>query len=135
MQNQLSSSVNLGNGQSPGLGSPKFSTQNYMKPFDRPLPPTTLKHYSSNPNLSLEMTHPRPPTQPIPDFSQFNSHLAARNHENRSYISPNARPRSDLTKSLIITEADRRETPEELPEPKKDLARNMARRPRMSETI
>ncbi len=35
------------------IGSPKFTTQNYSKAFDKTLPSNTLKHYSSNPNLSL----------------------------------------------------------------------------------
>jgi hypothetical protein len=135
MQNQLSFSVNLGSSQSSGLGSPKFNSQNFIKPFDKTLPTPTLKHYSSNPNLSFDLNQPRPPSQPLPDFSQFNSQIAARNLDSRGHLSPNTRPRSDLTKSLIISEADRRETPEEAPSPKKELNRNMQRRPRMSETI
>lgn len=111
MQNQLSFSSNLGTAQSSGLGSPKFNTQNYSKPFDKTLPNNPLKHYSSNPNLSLELNYPRPPSQPLPDFSQFNSQLAARNADYRGHLSPSTRPRSDLTKSLIINEGDKRETP------------------------
>lgn len=133
MQNQLSYSVNLTGNYSSGLGSPKFAAQNYPKPLDKTLPTPTLKHYSSNPNLSLEVTHPRP--HPLPDFTQFNSQIAARNPDYRGHLSPSTRTRSDLTKSLIMGEADRRETPEEVPSPKKEITRNMPRRPRMSETI
>jgi hypothetical protein len=53
MQNQLQYSANLANGSSPAMGSPKFSNQPYSKGFDKTLPTNPIKHYSSNPNLSL----------------------------------------------------------------------------------
>lgn len=38
------------------MGSPKFSLNRPQPMFDKTLPTApTLKHYSSNPNLSLEM--------------------------------------------------------------------------------
>lgn len=110
MQNQMSFPTNVPGNYSSGLGSPKFASQNYPKAFDKTLPTPTLKHYSSNPNLSFEISHPRPP-QPLPDFTQFNHQIAARNPDYRGHLSPSTRPRSDLTKSLIMGEADRRETP------------------------
>ncbi len=120
MHNQMNFPNNLPNSLSSGLGSPKFASNNYPKAFDKTLPTNTLKHYSSNPNLSLEITHPRPiPPQPLPDFTQFNPQISPRNPEYRGYLSPNMRSKNDLTKSLIMTEADRRETPEEVPSPKK----------------
>lgn len=54
MNNQLQYGTSYQSNLGPTLGSPKFSTQNHIKTFDKTLPVNTqLKHYSSNPNLSL----------------------------------------------------------------------------------
>lgn len=53
MQNQMQYPSNYPNGPSPVLGSPKFGAQNYGKAFDKTLPSNPIKHYTSNPNLSM----------------------------------------------------------------------------------
>lgn len=86
--------------QQGGIGSPKFSLQRPKPIFDKTLPSAPLKHYSSNPNLSLEMNaakYPEPgsPTYDLPqkDFTMANQ---------RPHINQHRHGRSDLAKSLII---------------------------------
>jgi hypothetical protein len=115
MQNQLPFSHNYSNAVSPIIGSPKFNSQNYGKSHEKTLPTNPIRHYSSNPNLSLEINYPKPPTHVSPDFSQYSNHLANKGIDFRNHVnSPNSgnsgsqtstRPnRSELTKSLIIND-------------------------------
>lgn len=53
MHNQIQYQPLYSNSPSPVIGSPKFNAQNYSKVFDKTLPTNPIKHYSSNPNLSL----------------------------------------------------------------------------------
>lgn len=66
MYNQLSSSTALSSSQSLGIGSPKFASQNYPKVLDKTMPTPTLRHYSSNPNISLDQLQPRPSHHQVP---------------------------------------------------------------------
>lgn len=71
MQNQLQHSISLGSAI-PQVGSPKFATHNYIKTFDKTLPTNSIKHYSSNPNLSLETNHSKPTNYQPVDYSSHN---------------------------------------------------------------
>lgn len=66
MYNQLLSSTALFNSQSLGIGSPKFASQKYPKVLDKTMPTPTLRHYSSNPNISLDQLQPRPSHHQMP---------------------------------------------------------------------
>lgn len=118
MQNQMQYPSNYANGPSPALGSPKFNPQNYGKGFDKTLPTNPVKHYSSNPNLSLEMNYPRPPTQQLPEYAAYNNHPLNKNLDFRAQGNgPNFPPsstqassranRGELTKSLIMTDMEK----------------------------
>jgi hypothetical protein len=98
--------------------SPKFTHQNHPKTFDKTLPANTIKHYSSNPNLSLEINHPKPPNYPLTDFNNPNNNPLNKNVDSRNRAnSPNfaiygsqvnTRPsRGELTKSLIISDEEK----------------------------
>ena len=53
-QIQYSNSFNLQQPSNP-LNQVKFTSPTHAKAFDKTLPTMNLKHYSSNPNLSLEV--------------------------------------------------------------------------------
>lgn len=118
MQNHAAYSSNLPNFPSPSLGSPKFNSQPYSKPFDKTLPNNPIKHYSSNPNISLEITHPRPPHNNSTDPNPTSSPLLPKNHDFRAMVnqpnygngqSPayNRANRNELSKSLILTDLEK----------------------------
>jgi hypothetical protein len=118
MQNQMQYPSNYPNAPSPVLGSPKFAPQNYGKPFDKTLPSNSARHYSSNPNLSLEMMHPRPPSQPLPDQPTYNSPFMGKNLDfrgqgngvglaNGGSQAGSRGQRSEMTKSLIINDLEK----------------------------
>ena len=118
MQNHMQFSTNYPNSPSPVLGSPKFAAQNYNKPFDKTLPSNPIKHYSSNPNLSLEMTHPRPPSQPLPEHPTYNSPLNNKNLDFRAQgnglgfssaatQASSRGQRGEMTKSLIVSDLEK----------------------------
>lgn len=117
MQNQMQFPNGFSNNPSPILGSPKFNTQNYNKTFEK-VPPNPLKHYSSNPNLSLEMPHPRPQNYPQGEHSPYGNNLPNKNMDFRMGpggmgipgMSPQSSTRgnrSELTKSLMISDLDK----------------------------
>jgi hypothetical protein len=62
MQNQLQYPASY-NPQQPSQSNPnmKFNSPTHLKAFDKTLPAPTIKHYSSNPNLSLEVNNLKPP--------------------------------------------------------------------------
>ena len=116
MQNQIHyGNYNSNNAQN-GMGSPKYSSQNFIKTFDKTLqlPSNTLKHYSSNPNLSLEFVNPKPPTQIEQgsyNYNQTNKNIdyrAQHNQANMGFISTQATStrgsRHSMTQSLIMNE-------------------------------
>jgi hypothetical protein len=109
---------NYPNGPTPVIGSPKFAAQNYSKAFDKTLPSNPIKHYSSNPNLSLEITHPRPPSQPLPEHPAYNSPFISKNLDFRGQANgigfgavatqaSSRGQRSEMTKSLIISDLEK----------------------------
>jgi hypothetical protein len=109
---------NYATGPSAGLGSPKFGGQNYGKGFDKTLPSNPIKHYSSNPNLSMEIQYPRPPPQPLPDYATYGSPLLGKNIDFRGQGAGSGFPgassqagsrgnRGELTKSLIISDLEK----------------------------
>lgn len=115
MHNQIPYSSNNANSALPLVGSPKFNNQNYMKPFDKTLPTNSLKHYSSNPNLSLEITQPKPLIQPPSESNTYNYNPINKNLDFRNQVNHlnygnnqqqvnNRANRGELTKSLIITD-------------------------------
>jgi hypothetical protein len=118
MNNHIQYSQNMSGGGQPMMGSPRFAGQNYQKGFDKTLPSNTIKHYSSNPNLSLEINHPRPQTQ-VPN--EFSAQIPSQIPKNIDYRSPNngfnyaptgsqvntRGSRSELTKSLIISDMEK----------------------------
>lgn len=117
MQNQMQFPSGFPNGPSALLGSPKFATQNYNKTFEK-IPANPLKHYSSNPNLSLEIPHPRPQNYPPADYSPYGNNLPNKNVDFRVGTggmgivgmgpqSSTRGNRSELTKSLIISDMDK----------------------------
>lgn len=117
MQNHMQF-PNYPNGPAPVIGSPKFSVQNYSKPFDKTLPSNPIRHYSSNPNLSLEMTHPRPPSQPLPEHATYNSPFLGKNLDFRGQANgiglggvgtqaSSRGQRGEMTKSLIISDLEK----------------------------
>jgi len=56
MQNQLTYSNQVTPPQPPNSLNPsKFTSPTHPKSFDKTLPTMNLKHYSSNPNLSLDV--------------------------------------------------------------------------------
>jgi|688.fasta_scaffold50732_2 hypothetical protein len=118
MNNHIQYSQNMAGSGQPMMGSPRFAGQNYQKGFDKTLPSNTIKHYSSNPNLSLEINHQRPQTQsPIEFPAQTPPHIP----KNTDFRSPNNAfnypltgsqvntrgSRSELTKSLIISDMEK----------------------------
>lgn len=118
MQNHAPYSSNLPNFPSPSLGSPKFNSQHYSKPFDKTLPNNPIKHYSSNPNISLEINHPRPSNTSSSDPNPNSSPLLNKNHDFRAQINqPNygngqspgysRANRNELSKSLILTDMEK----------------------------
>lgn len=118
MQNHAPYSSNLPNFPSPSLGSPKFNSQHYSKPFDKTLPNNPIKHYSSNPNISLEINHPRPSNTSSSDPNPNSSPLLNKNHDFRAQInqpnygngqSPgyNRANRNELSKSLILSDMEK----------------------------
>lgn len=150
MQNQLQYSANFTHMPSAQMGSPKFATQQHIKTFDKSLPTSGVKHYASNPNLSLEFNHPRPlsgmPSEGNPhNHYQLNKNIEMRNPINTAnypYTNGSTQGSSrlgrnnDMTKSLIVGESERMEIPEEAGGNKKEMFRNIPKRAyRMSETI
>lgn len=118
MQNQMQYPSNYPNGSTANMTSPKFNVPNYAKGFDKTLPTNSIKHYSSNPNLSLEMNYPRPPSHPLPEYPVYNNHPINKNldfrAQNPTQNFPNSssqsstRPnRSEMTKSLIISDLEK----------------------------
>lgn len=101
----------------PPFGSPKFANQNYPRPFEKPTQPHTLKHYSSNPNLSLETNLPKPNNYPNPDPLSYNHGfpLKAGDFQNQpngpsfaniaSQASTRNANRSEMTRSMIVNDA------------------------------
>jgi hypothetical protein len=56
MQNQLQYPNNFNPQQPPNtLNQQKYNSPTHLKSFDKTLPSMNVKHYSSNPNLSLEV--------------------------------------------------------------------------------
>ena len=116
MQNQIHyANFNNNNGQM-GMGSPKFPSMNYIKTFDKTLPPpnNTLKHYSSNPNISLEYSNHKQKSTVEPNgvySSQVNKNIDFRTQNNNmnngigstQATSPRA-SRQVMTQSLIIND-------------------------------
>ena len=118
MQNHAAYSSNLPNFPSPSLGSPKFNSQAYSKPFDKTLPISPLKHYSSNPNISLEINHHRPPHNLSNDPNPNSTPLLPKNHDFRTIVNQpnyangqgagyNRANRNELSKSLILSDMEK----------------------------
>lgn len=115
MHNQPQYPTMIGN-PNPPFGSPKFANQNYPRPFEKPNQSHTLKHYSSNPNLSFEPTHPKPNNYPNPDFHPYNNGFPLKSNDFQNQANgpsftnivsqPSTRNtnRSEMTKSLIVSD-------------------------------
>jgi hypothetical protein len=117
MQNHLQYSANLGTG-TPNMGSPKINSQHYIKSFEKTLPTNPIKHYSSNPNISLESNPPKFINHHASDFVPYNYNLPSKisdfkNQVNSPKYANNGsqagpRPnRSEMTKSLIISDMEK----------------------------
>lgn len=61
----------------------KFNSPSQLKSFDKSLPAASIKHYSSNPNLSLEMNNQKPPNFPN-DSSTHSSNTLKKANDFRS---------------------------------------------------
>ena len=87
MQNQLQYPQSFPT-QAPNspLLNQKYGTQGHIKGQDKTLPPPNIKHYASNPNISLDMINPK--------ASQFTteSHAQSQNNikKNTDFRTPTA---------------------------------------------
>jgi len=136
------------------LNSPKNTYLYSTKPIDKtlPVPPSnSIKHYSSNPNISLEMNNPRPQTTNESNSSNMYSinknidfRVPSSSNVNSGYgstqvsqiTSPRA-GRQSMTQSLFLNESDVKgdkiDPTEEVHSPKKEMFKNVVKRPvRMS---
>ena len=146
MQNQLQyqQSFPTQAPNSPLLG-PKYGTSGHPKGQDRTLPLPNIKHYASNPNLSLDINNMK--------NSQITSETHAQSQnsikKNLDFRSPTGNNnygfgqqqhsrgmRGGMSQSLIVGDQNNAEIPEEPQNGKKDILKNMTRKQyRMSETI
>lgn len=135
MQNHLQYSNNFNPQQPPNtLNQPKFSSPTHLKGFDKTLPTMNLKHYSSNPNLSLDVNgmktsgimndsnaFPTAPNKKSNEFKSPPSHLQYGFSQNQ----PPQRPsRNLMTQSLIMPENPNADVPEETSNSKKEIFKN-----------
>lgn len=114
MQNQLQYPPSFSshhNNNAPPL--PKASSPNYFKTQDRTLPTPSLKHYGSNPNLSLEINAMKTSQTTLDTQQQTAAQLkknieyrASQNHNlHQKQQQVNPRPvRSQMTQSLFLSE-------------------------------
>jgi len=63
----------------------KYNPQNTAKTFDKSLPNANIKHYASNPNISLEYTYPKNNVQP--EQNNYNYQPLNKNIDFRSQMS------------------------------------------------
>jgi len=116
MQNQIQYGNYNTNNPQIGIGSPKYTSLNYIKTSDKTLPPPTnnLRHYSSNPNLSLEQLNLRPQTSVEHVYNnqpQINKNIEFRAQQHNMNIGFNStqatNPRAArnlMTQSLLLSE-------------------------------
>lgn len=145
MQNHLQYPQSFaGQGPTSPVQHQKFNSPTHLKGFDKTLPSPTIKHYASNPNLSLDFNPPKMSAT----TSDTNNSSANSIKKNLEYRSPPSHSqytfnqnqhsrgmRNEMTKSLIIGDTNNIDTPEEAPS-KKETFKNMPKRQyRMSETI
>lgn len=115
MQNQVQYSQNYSSGLQSGIAYNKYTAPNYVKTFDKTLPASnTLKHYASNPNLSMEFANNK--QTPLPEQNthnqyQINKNIEFRAHNNNMNMgfsgtqATSPRPsRHSMTQSLIIND-------------------------------
>lgn len=146
MQNQLQYPNNFNPQQHPhSPQQQKFNSPTYLKSFDKTLPTMNIKHYVSNPNLSLEVNGMK--TSAI--MGEPHAHSAMHNKKNNEFRSPPPmqypfpqnqgiqRPtRNSMTQSLIIGENVNVDVPEDNLNSKKELFKNIPKKQyRLSETI
>lgn len=134
MQNQLQYPNNNHNPNKNGFPQHKYNSPTHFKTQDKTLPTNHIKHFSSNPNLSLDIN-----TLKNSQFTQdTQNNTFKKNMEYRSppahnnYTSPTAANhrlnRPQMTQSLIIGDQTGQEVPEEPSTTKKDMFRNMPRK-------
>lgn len=122
--------------------SSKFMQPHHSKAFDKTLPSNHIKHYVSNPNISLDFNNLKSSQMTAESNVQSTSALK-KNYDFRSPpshgqngFSQNQHSRSlrnEMTKSLIIGDNNNVDLPEEVPNQKKEFFKNMPKRPyRMS---
>lgn len=147
MQNQLQYSANFSS-QHPSnpLNSPKLTSPTNQKGFDKTLPTMNIKHYSSNPNLSLDANGMKT-SGIMNDSNTFSPNTHKKNNEFRSPPShthyaymqnhtPQRPSKNLMTQSLIINDNPSVDVPEETSGSKKEIFKNPPKKQyRLSETI
>lgn len=115
----------------------KYISPNHTKGFDKTMPVPNPKHYASNPNLSLEFPHQKPPNGSNEGSTQSGTGLK-KNLEYRAPPTSHQYPfnqnqhsranRAEMTKSLIVPDTNNVDIPEEGPSSKKELFKNLPKR-------
>lgn len=146
MQNQLQYPNNFNPQQlSNQLNQQKFNSPTHIKTFDKTLPTMNIKHYSSNPNISLEVNAMKGSAI----VGEAHTYSPALNKKSNEYRSPPPmqygfpqnhglpRPtRNSMTQSLIMGENANIDVPEDSSNTKKDIFKNIPKKQyRMSETM
>ena len=146
MQNQLQYPQSFpSQSNNNGTAFQKLGSPTHFKTQDRTLPSPNIKHYSSNPNLSLELGNIKT-SQTTMDSQQLSSNHIKKNLQYRSPPShnqyaysqqtPSRGVRGQMSQSLIVGDQNNAEVPQEVQNPKKQMFRNIPKRSyRMSETI
>lgn len=146
MQNQLQYPNNF-TPQQPNnpLYQQKFNSPTHLKTFDKTLPTMNIKHYASNPNLSLEANG----IKSSRIMNEAHTYSPAINKKSNEFRSPPPmqygfpqnqglpRPnRNAMTQSLIIGQNANIDVPEDSSNTKKELFKNIPKKQyRLSETI
>jgi hypothetical protein len=138
MQNQLHYPQSFPT-QAPGsplLGA-KYGTSVHPKGQDRTLPPPNIKHYASNPNLSLDANNMKTSQVTSETHAQSQSNIK-KNMEFRSPTGSNnygfgqqhhpRGMRGGMSQSLIVGDQNNAEIPEEPQNSKIEILRNMPRK-------
>jgi len=73
MQNQLPYSSSFQSNSTKTIGSPAFGNQNNSKGFDKTLPVNNIKHYTSNPNLYMEVNYSKHLNHISPESNNYNN--------------------------------------------------------------
>lgn len=92
MQNQLQYQSSFQSNSTRTIGSPVFGSPNNPRGFDKTLPTNNIKHYASNPNLSMEVNYSRHLNHISPDPNTYNNPTINKNIDFRNPPSNNNYP-------------------------------------------